>query len=110
MLFLGLGLLSGLVGGLLGLGGGVVLVPALLLTFLYMDFPAAKLMHMSVATSLATIVFTAGVATWVHHRRRHLSWSLVGMMVPGIVIGSVFGGLSGKQRVQRTFAQVVRGP
>ncbi len=91
LLYLSLGLLSGLTGGLLGLGGGVVLVPSLLLVFSQLDFPAAYLMHMAVATSLATIVFTASSATWVHHRKKLLEWPLVARLVPGIAVGSVFG-------------------
>ena len=91
LLYLCLGLLSGLSGGLLGLGGGVVLVPALLLVFLSLDFPGEYLMHIAVTTSLATIVFTASVATLTHHRARHLDWLLVARLTPGIIAGAVVG-------------------
>ena len=95
LLYLCLGLLSGLGGGLLGLGGGVVLVPALLWIFLSLEFPAAHLMHMAVTTSLATIAFTAASAAWSHHPQRRLEWPLVLRLAPGISIGSIAGAALG---------------
>ncbi|MDD9864293.1 MAG: sulfite exporter TauE/SafE family protein [Gammaproteobacteria bacterium] len=87
------GLLAGVTGGLLGLGGGIVLVPVLWLLFLWQGFPQGGLMQVVVATSLATIVFTAASATWTHHRRGAVRWSLAGALAPGVLAGSLLGGL-----------------
>ena len=57
--FLALGVVAGLLAGALGLGGGVVIVPALLIMFPLMGFPAAITAQLAVATSLATIAVTS---------------------------------------------------
>ena len=91
LLYVVAGLVAGLTGGLFGLGGGIVLVPILLLVFISSAFPEAYLMHMAVTTSLATIIFTSASAAWTHHRNGRVVWPVVGMLVPGILIGSSLG-------------------
>ena len=54
-----LGVIAGLVGGLFGMGGGILIVPALLFLFIWQGLPADILMHLAVATSLFTIIFTS---------------------------------------------------
>lgn len=89
--YLVLGAVAGLIAGLLGLGGGIVIVPALLFIFIQMDFPAPVLMHLAVATSLATIFFTAISSVLAHHRQGAVLWPVVKLLVPGIVIGALVG-------------------
>lgn len=91
LLYLLTGMLAGIIGGLLGLGGGIIIVPALLFLFIQQDMPAAILMHMAVATSLATIIFTSISATWAHHRHGAVSWAIVRQFGPGIIIGAMAG-------------------
>ena len=86
-----LGLFAGTIGGLMGLGGGIIIVPALYYIFIGQGFPAGIIMHLAVATSLATIVFTALAATWTHHRKEAVLWPTVGLLVPGIFVGGVAG-------------------
>lgn len=93
LVYLLLGALSGFLGGLLGLGGGLVLVPGLYFIFLWQQFSPDLLMHLAVGTSLGAAIFTAMVSTWSHHRRGAVHWSVVRSMVPGIVVGAVLGGL-----------------
>lgn len=89
--YLMLGVVAGIIGGLLGLGGGIIIVPALLLIFIWQGLPADILMHLAVATSLLTIVFTSISSSYAHHRHQAILWSQVLMLSPGIIIGAVFG-------------------
>ncbi len=90
-LYLGFGCLAGILSGLLGIGGGIVIVPFLVWYFSLRGFPAEAIMIMAVATSLATIVVTSISAASAHHRRGAVDWLAVKKLVPGIVIGAVFG-------------------
>ncbi len=85
------GALAGLVAGLFGLGGGVVLVPVLLFLFARQGFPPQCIPIAAVATSLATVVVTAAASVWAHQRLGSLDWNAVGRLLPGIVLGSMFG-------------------
>lgn len=85
------GALAGLVAGLFGLGGGVVLVPALWFLFAWQGFPPQFIPVAAVATSLATIVVTAVASVWTHLRLGSLDWNAVGRLLPGVVLGSMFG-------------------
>lgn len=95
--YLLLGMLAGVTGGLLGLGGGIVIVPALLFLFIHKGLPADILMQLAVATSLATIVFTSVSATWAHHRHGAVSWHIVRLLGPGIILGAVLGAVIADQ-------------
>lgn len=86
-----IGLLAGTMGGLLGIGGGLIIVPALLYAFHAQQLAAGILMHLAVATSLATIAFTSASSALAHHRRGAVQWKPVGMLVPGILVGSAVG-------------------
>jgi uncharacterized membrane protein YfcA len=85
------GTLAGLMAGLLGIGGGLVIVPALAWLFAARGFDGATLMHFAVGTSLAAIVPTALSSLLAHHRRGSVDWSAVRQLVPGIVIGGLGG-------------------
>ncbi len=89
--YLILGVLAGLIGGLLGLGGGIIIVPALLFLFIKQGINPEIQMHMALATSLATIVFTSMSSAYAHHQRGAVLWPVVFQLVPGIIVGCVFG-------------------
>lgn len=89
-----LGAVAGMIGGLLGLGGGIVIVPALLYLFIQQGFSAGIQMHLAVATSLTTIIFTSIASAWSHHRHGAVIWKIVGFLVPGIVIGCILGAIT----------------
>lgn len=84
------GAVAGFSAGLLGLGGGLVMVPALAYIF-DRQFGTAPVMHMAVATSLAAIIPTALVSTWAHHRRGAVLWGDVARLGPAIVVGVLAG-------------------
>ena len=90
--FLALGAVAGVLAGLLGVGGGLVLVAALAwLLPLQGVVPAEAAMHAALATSLASIVFTAMSSARSHAKRGSVLWPTVAWMVPGILIGGWLG-------------------
>ncbi len=91
--FLVVGALAGVAGGLLGLSGGVVTIPCLLLIFHALSFPQSEVMHMAVGTSLAAMIFNGIASTWAHHKRKGVIWKIVFVMLPGIVVGCIIGPL-----------------
>lgn len=86
-----LGAATGFLAGLLGIGGGMVLVPFLTLLLGLQGFPPAIIVKVAVATSLATIVFTSVSSVRAHHKRGAVRWDVVKLLAPGIVIGSLLG-------------------
>jgi uncharacterized membrane protein YfcA len=86
-----LGVFAGFLGGLLGLGGGIVVVPALYFIFHWQQFASDLDMHLAVGTSLATAAFTAVFSAAAHHRRGAVNWPAVRLLLPGIVVGAVLG-------------------
>ncbi|HSG10328.1 MAG TPA: sulfite exporter TauE/SafE family protein [Gammaproteobacteria bacterium] len=85
------GALAGLMAGLLGVGGGLVIVPALAWLFVLQGFEPVTLMHFAVGTSLAVIVPTAVSSLLAHHRRGSVDWTTVKHLTPGIVLGGLAG-------------------
>jgi uncharacterized membrane protein YfcA len=89
--YLATGLLSGLMAGLLGLGGGIVVVPALMWLFAKLGFASAWVSHLAVGTSLATIVGTGSASVYAHHARGAVRWDLFRRLAPWIVLGAWIG-------------------
>lgn len=86
------GILAGSMSGMLGLGGGVVVVPALAAIFLYnQDIPAELHMRMAIGTSLAIMVITLASSVYAHHMRRTIHWSLIKAVFPGVLVGIILG-------------------
>ncbi len=85
------GAFAGVMAGLLGVGGGVVIVPALLYAFDFLHYNPAITTHLAVATSLATIVPTAFSAARAHHQRGAVEFSLLKRLAPGVMAGSLIG-------------------
>ena len=76
LVYLSLGAIAGLLAGLFGIGGGLIMVPVLVLAFTAQSFPAEVLTHMAIATSLGTMIFTATSSIYSHHRQGSVCWSL----------------------------------
>jgi uncharacterized membrane protein YfcA len=81
----------GLLAGLLGVGGGTVIVPTLMILFAALHFAPGTIQHMALGTSLATILFTSISSFWAHHQRKSVDWPTVRKISPGIVIGTLAG-------------------
>jgi uncharacterized protein len=86
-----LGLATGFLAGLLGIGGGLLLVPFLAWAFTASDFPPEHVLHMAVATSLATILFTSTSSIRAHHLRGSVRWDVVRTMATGAFVGTFLG-------------------
>lgn len=91
LLFLLVGAVAGVLAGLFGIGGGLVIVPVLVMTFAAQGVSETVLTHMALATSLATIVLTSASSVREHHRHGAIDWSLVGTMTIGILLGTALG-------------------
>lgn len=86
-----LGAFTGFAAGLLGIGGGMTLVPFLTLMFTAAKFAPAHVVHIAVATSLTTILFTSVSSVRAHHKRGAVRWDLIRWMGPGALIGTFAG-------------------
>lgn len=89
--YLLVGAVAGVLAGLLGVGGGLVIVPALAWAFHEAAFPTQSVMHMAVGTSLATIVATALSSVRAHHARGAVRWRFAFRLAPGVVAGALAG-------------------
>ncbi|MBF0098715.1 MAG: sulfite exporter TauE/SafE family protein [Magnetococcales bacterium] len=89
--YLSTGLLAGVLAGLFGVGGGIIIVPALLYLFHLDGINPVISMQLAAGTSLATIIFTSLSATWNHHQRHSVHWLMVRRYSPGMVIGVWLG-------------------
>jgi len=82
---------AGVLAGLMGIGGGLVIVPALIWVFGSLGFEGSVLVHLAVGTSLATIVVTGLSSVLAHHKRGAVRWDLVWRLTPGILLGAFLG-------------------
>lgn len=92
--YLPLGLFAGLIAGLLGVGGGLIIVPVLAASFVAQGFPAAMIMQLAIGTSLATIMVTGISSARAHHQRGAVQWPWVWRLAPGLVIGAMAGAIA----------------
>lgn len=93
IIYLLLGAFAGLVAGLLGVGGGLIIVPVLVFIFTGQGVAEHLIVHLAVGTSLATIVFTSISSVRAHHQHGAVLWPVFWQLTPGIVIGAWLGAL-----------------
>jgi uncharacterized protein len=86
-----LGAVTGFLAGLLGIGGGMILVPFTLALLTAKSIPTDIALKLAIATSLATIVFTSISSVRAHHKRGAVQWETFKRLAPGIVLGSLIG-------------------
>jgi uncharacterized membrane protein YfcA len=91
LVLLAAGAFAGTTAGLLGIGGGIIIVPVLSLVFKAQGVNSEIIIKVAVGTSLATIAITAISSTWAHHKRGAVRWSLVRIMTPGVIAGAIVG-------------------
>jgi uncharacterized membrane protein YfcA len=99
--FVVIGCIVGFLAGLLGIGGGMTIVPLLMLIFTREHFPQEHILQMAIATSTATIVFTSIASLRAHHRHGAVLWPVFWRLAPGMLVGSfagpqIIGGMSTK--------------
>lgn len=86
-----IGAFAGVLAGLLGVGGGIVLVPAFFYAFSALGYDSPQLMQMCLGTSLATIIVTSVRSGLAHHKKGAVDVDILKSWAPGIVIGAVIG-------------------
>ena len=102
--YLLMGLFVGLFAGMLGIGGGVMLVPLLVFAFDAQAFPADRIVHLALGTSLTTIIFTSVASLRAHHRHGAVRWDIVRAMAPALGLGVLLGTLVADQIPSRYLA------
>ena len=93
VIYLGIGVIVGLLAGLFGVGGGLVIVPALVFVFARIGVDNSVAVHLAIGTSLATIILTSLSSIRAHHLRGAVLWPQVRHLTPGILIGVAMGTL-----------------
>jgi uncharacterized membrane protein YfcA len=91
LLLMAIGAVAGIFAGLLGVGGGIILVPAFYYTFSGLGYNSPQLVQICVATSLATIIFTSMRSVASHNKKGVVDWEILKTWAPGICIGAVIG-------------------
>ncbi len=91
IVYLLVGAFAGLIAGLLGVGGGLIIVPVLVFVFQGQSVAAEVMVHLAIGTSLATIVVTSISSMRAHHRHGAVKWPVFRQLVPGIVVGALAG-------------------
>lgn len=92
-LYLATGVAAGFLAGLLGVGGGLLIVPMLTFIFEAQHFPQDQVIHLALGTSLASIIFTSISSVRAHHAHGAVQWSTVRDITPGILTGTFLGSL-----------------
>lgn len=95
------GLVAGFMAGLLGIGGGFIVVPLLLLVLPQVGINSDYIAHFSIATSLACICITSLSSAYAHQRKNAIQWPLLKPLVPGLIIGALTGSF---------LASIIKGP
>lgn len=101
-----IGLVAGLAAGYLGIGGGLIIVPALIHVFSRDPATAGISSHMAVATSLTTMLATSLSSIWAHQRRNAICWQVVKKLLPGLLLGAAMGAWVADQVPTRLLAQI----
>ncbi len=91
LLYLFFGVVAGIMAGLLGVGGGIILVPMLTYVFTLQQFPPQYVHSMALGTSLAIIMFTSFSSLRTHHSHGAVNWQVFKGISPGIIIGTLAG-------------------
>ncbi len=86
-----IGAFAGVLAGLLGVGGGIILVPAFFYAFQVLGYGGDQLMQVCLATSLATIIVTSVRSVLSHNKKGAVDWSILRTWAPGIAVGAVLG-------------------
>ena len=86
-----MGACAGFLAGLLGIGGGMIMVPFMTMILTTKGFDTDVVVKMAVATSLATICFTSLSSVRAHHKRGAVLWPVARVLAPGILLGSLVG-------------------
>lgn len=93
IIFISLGVFSGLIAGLFGIGGGTLIVPVLVACFFSMGFEESIIVHLALGTSMACIFFTGLASANAHKRKNAIDFGVMKPVVIGIIFGSFLGAI-----------------
>lgn len=92
--FFMVGVISGWLSGMLGIGGGVIVVPLTILILQHIPgIPQAEVMHVAVGSSLAAMIVTATMSVRTRSRLGLIDWQIIKLLVPGVIVGVIGGAL-----------------
>jgi uncharacterized membrane protein YfcA len=91
VMYLCTGAFAGFLAGLLGIGGGLVIVPMLTFMFTAQGLPQEHILHLALGTSLTSILFTSVSSLHAHNKRGAVIWPVVLRITPGIIGGTLLG-------------------
>lgn len=94
LMLMAIGAFAGVLAGLLGVGGGIILVPAFFYTFQVLGYGGDQLMQVCLATSLATIIVTSVRSVLSHNKKGAVDWEVLRTWAPGIAVGALVGVLA----------------
>jgi uncharacterized protein len=89
--YLGFGAIAGVLAGLLGVGGGLIIVPMVVFSLTSQGTSQESVMHLALGTSMGSIMFTSVSSFWAHHKHGAVHWAVVRRIVPGILVGTFLG-------------------
>lgn len=93
LLYLLTGVISSFLSGLLGIGGGLIIIPALMFIFSHFNIiDSTNLMHITIGTSLASAIINLVSSTLAHHRQGNIRWPVFRLMIPGVLVGALLIG------------------
>ena len=98
------GAFVGFMAGLLGIGGGMTLVPVLSALYSAQGLASDHIVHMALATAMASVMFTSSSSVFAHHRMGAVDWSVFRRMAPGMVVGALGSTLASGWLPQRALA------
>jgi len=104
LLYIAIGMFVGIFAGMLGIGGGMVIVPLLAVAFDAQGIDTNHILHLAVGTAMASIVFTSLSSMRAHASRNSVRWDIVLRMTPGILLGSIVGTYLAKYLPTRVLA------
>lgn len=107
LIYLATGIVAGLLAGLFGVGGGMIMVPALALVLPAQGVAPGITLQVAVATSLSVIAVTSISSMHRHHQLQGVLWPVFRAMAPGLAIGAVAGAFVADVLASRTLAQLV---
>jgi uncharacterized protein len=90
-IYVAVGMIAGVLAGLLGVGGGLIIVPMVVFALTWQGAPGEHVMHIALGTSMASIIFTSLSSFWAHHKHGAVHWTVVRRIVPGILTGTFLG-------------------
>ena len=94
LLYLLIGSVAGILSGLLGIGGGIIVVPSLVWIFKHYHIAPHEYLHMAIGSSLASIIFISLAAAITHYRRQNILWPIFWRLLPSVIAGTMIGAVS----------------